>query len=158
MTEEKLVAVQESTDLIIQLQNETDPDKLKDLTYLFNQNIVKRNILRVNEIQSLLDSTVQELNNQVSTGLINVSDLSRVLSVAEKSAEASMNFINNESSTPKIQINQINVQTDKSTPLDKLNRESRLKVLAAIDDLLGGNTLNDDIIDADVLEEELDEE
>ena len=157
----------ESMELINQIIAESDLEKSKDLTYLFNVNQNKKTLIRINKLSDLMDTMTQQAlvrftsrpdeisNKELMDGLKTIQDL---IERGQKQAAGVQ-----EQSAPLIQINQqtnsVNVGTDGKT----LNRDSRERVKNAVMDLLKDITANpgatvnlnqsDDIIDAEVVEE-----
>jgi hypothetical protein len=157
----------ESMELINQIIAESDLEKSKDLTYLFNVNQNKKTLIRINKLSDLMDTMTQQAlvrftsrpdeisNKELMDGLKTIQDL---IERGQKQAAGVQ-----EQPAPLIQINQqtnsVNVGSDAKT----LNRDSRERVKNAVMDLLKGITsssgatvnLNqsDEIIDAEVVEE-----
>jgi hypothetical protein len=157
----------ESMELINQIIAESDLEKSKDLTYLFNVNQNKKTLIRINKLSDLMDTMTQQAlvrftskpdeisNKELMDGLKTIQDL---IERGQKQAAGVQ-----EQPVPLIQINQqtnsVNVGNDAKT----LNRDSRERVKNVVMDLLKGITsssgatvnLNqsEEIIDAEVVEE-----
>ena len=54
-----------NNELLATIINETDPEKLKDLTHLFNINQTKKNIIRVNTMNKLIDKVADQMIERV---------------------------------------------------------------------------------------------
>lgn len=167
----------ESLGLINKIIAESDLEKSKDLTYLFNINQNKKTLVRVNKLSDLLDTMTQQAlirfttkpdeisNKELMDGLKIVQDL---IERGQRQA-AGVNDV----SQPLIQINQqtnsVNIGGDGNET--QLSRDSRERVKNAVLDLLNGITKqnsstniettdfidiskqNDDIIEAEIIEE-----
>lgn len=132
----------ESLAIINQLIAESDVDKTKDLTYLFNINQNKKTMARMDKLSNLQDQLVNQFakrlserpdemsNQEVLTGLKIVQDI----------LERSQKQVVGVSETPLIQINQQTNQVKVGdTPLG-LTRDSRERVKNVVLDLL--NSIN----------------
>ena len=157
----------ESMELINQIIAESDLEKSKDLTYLFNVNQNKKTLIRINKLSDLMDTMTQQAlvrftsrpdeisNKELMDGLKTIQDL---IERGQKQAAGVQ-----EQSAPLIQINQQTNSVNVGTVGKTLNRDSRERVKNAVMDLLKDITANpgatvnlnqsDDIIDAEVVEE-----
>lgn len=167
----------ESLGLINKIIAESDLEKSKDLTYLFNINQNKKTLIRVNKLSDLLDTMTQQAlirfttkpdeisNKELMDGLKIIQDL------IERGQRQTAGV--NDVSQPLIQINQqtnsVNIGGDGNET--QLSRDSRERVKNAVLDLLNGITKqnsstniettdfidiskqNDDIIEAEIMEE-----
>lgn len=127
----------EAVRLLDKLIHETDIEKTKDLTYLFNLNQNKKTAVRINKMSTLLDAlaeqTLQRLtarpneisNQELLTGLKVVQDL---IERGQKQLQAEPE------SAPLIQFNQQNneLNINNDSPLANVSRESREKVKNAV--------------------------
>lgn len=122
----------ESLELLNQAIAETDVEKAKDLTYLFNMNQNKKVMVRTNKLNDLLDVLTEQLTKRATerpdevttaelmTGLKTVSDLidKGRHQVMDSTAEPA----------PLIQINQqnneVNVGDDNKPSLSRASREN----------------------------------
>ena len=131
-----LVELDNDTKTILnQLIVETDIDKTKDLTNLFNINQTKKTMVRVDKLSQLMDTLADqaikrfeehpdELSNQeIFLGLKTVQD------VIEKSRRQIMGA----DTQPFIQINQ---QTNEVNVGQTQTKESRERVMKAVNDVL----------------------
>lgn len=160
---------QEALVLINQIIAETDADKTKDLTYLFNQNQNKKTMVRVDKLNTLLniitDKAIDRFENNADE--IPTAEIIQSLKVIQDVVEKGQKQINGANEqTPLIQINQ---QTNAVNVGDKavknsLNKESRDKVANAVMSILSGiqsaNTVadQDNVIDATATPENTEEE
>jgi hypothetical protein len=126
----------QTTDIAQQILDETDVDKLKDLTNLFNLNTQKRNVARVLKMTDLLDKVTDQMLTRFERTPDNFSneDLIKFMQVTENSIEKANKSISQVDQTPAIQYqqnNQVNINIG-----DSLNRESRQKVTDAVQAIL----------------------
>ena len=149
----------ESLELIGQIIAETDEQRAKDLTYLFNVNQNKKTMVRVNKLSDLLDTITDQAlarftarpdeisNKELFDGLKTVQDLiERGQKQVAGPIEAPLIQVNN-------QTNEVNFGTSGST----LNRDSRERVKTAVLGLLdsivasqanqASQSISDDIVE-----------
>lgn len=127
---------EQTTQLAQQIMDETDVDKVKDLTQLFNLNAQKRNVARVLKMTNLLDQVTDQVLTRFERTPDNFSneDLIKFMQVTENSIEKANKNLSQVEQTPAIQYqqnNQVNI-----TIGDGLNRESRQKVTDAVQSIL----------------------
>ena len=132
----------ESKALIEQIIAETDEQKVRDLTHLFNANQNKKTMARVNKLSDLLDTITDQAlerftarpdeisNKELFDGLKTVQDL----------IERGQKQVSGAGETPLIQINQQNNEVNVGNTTSNLNRDSRERVKAAVLSLLDGIT------------------
>ena len=153
---------EESKALIEQIISESDEQKVRDLTQLFNANQNKKTMARVNKLSDLLDAITDQAltrfterpdeisNKELFDGLKTVQDL----------IERGQKQVSGVGETPLIQVNQQTNEVNIGGAPSNLNRDSRERVKAAVLSLLNGiNTatqpeVSPDIIEAEVVEEE----
>jgi len=132
----------ESSELVDQIISENNPDKLEELTQLFQLNQKKKNIARINKLSQLLDIVDSEVENRLvdTPESFRNDELIKYMSTTQQAIDSLENNISNK---PLIQINnqknEININND-------LNRESRQKVLEAVMSILNNEN---NIIDID---------
>ena len=144
---------EESNNIIDQAVNENDPEKLKDLVYLFNNNIAKKSMLRVDKLNTLLDDVTDQARARVLAGNMDDGDLIRLMNVAQKSLEQSAVSVNSINEQPIIQLNQYNINSaPQDDSIESLSKESRERVLQAIKQLMESDDSN--IIDAEIIDAE----
>ena len=148
---------EEAAALLSQVVNETDVNKTKDLTYLFNINQTKKTMVRVNKLNDLLDTITDQAIARFSSKPDNISnqELLSALKVVQDAVEKSQKTVlGQDDQPPLIQINQqtnsVNVDmADKR----ELNRRSRENVKNAVMSVLRGLGVdqavmpNDDVIE-----------
>ena len=126
----------QTTDIAQQILDETDVDKIKDLTNLFNLNTQKRNVARVLKMTDLLDRVTDQMLTRFERTPDNFSneDLIKFMQVTENSIEKANKSISQVDETPAIQLqqnNQVNINIG-----DSLNRESRQRVTDTVQAIL----------------------
>ena len=154
----------ESEELLVELSKTQDPQKNKDLTYLFQLNNSKKAMLRQNKINELMDNTVDKLTDRVdkhsdeipTETLIKIATtaqgiLDRNTLITTPNQEQNLIQINKHETT--INVNQ-DVQEDK-----KLTSQQRKNIDSVVSKILGNVLRNseaqpeeDVILDADVAE------
>ena len=127
---------EQTTQLAQQIMNETDVDRVKDLTQLFNLNAQKRNVARVLKMTDLLDQVTDQVLTRFERTPDNFSneDLIKFMQVTENSIEKANKSLSQVEQTPAIQLqqnNQVNINIGEG-----LNRESRQKVTDAVQSIL----------------------
>lgn len=121
-------------DLSEKLIAETDPDKLKELTDIFNMTQAKKEILRLEKYNQLIDAVTNQMQERISKkpGDFSNKDLIDYLNAASSNIEKARKSFDVVENTPSIQINQVNIES-KST---NMSRESREKITQAIMSIL----------------------
>lgn len=120
-----------------------DPNELYDIIDLFNLNIQKKNIIRNNKLSEIQDKVVEKMLERIQEEPWNFSndDLVKFHKVIQDSL-AKSNTSLDETNIPSIQLNQ---QINISTP--EFNRESREKILLAVNEILNNPSLLSDTDD-----------
>ena len=137
----------ESADLTDQIISEKDPNKLQDLTNLFKQNQLKKNLLRTNKLNNLLEIIDDEVITRVTASPESISDRD-LLSYMNSTQQSIQNSFNTFDQMPSIQINTIDNSINVTDSLDK---DSRKRVLDRVNEIL--NTIDDKTI-IDIKEED----
>ena len=118
------------------ISKESSPDKIKDLTELFNENAKKRNIVRASKVNELLDLVSAEMAMRLET-MPSTFNNDVLLSYWKALEDSSSKLISEE---PEIkdgkmisltQNNQVNILTDSD-----LNTRSRKNVTEAVRKIL----------------------
>lgn len=126
----------QTADLAQQILDETDVDKVKDLTNLFNLNAQKRNVVRVLKMHDLLDRVTDQVMTRFEKTPDNFSneDLIKFMQVTENSIEKANKTLSQVEQTPAIQYqqnNQVNINIG-----NELDRESRQRVTDTVQAIL----------------------
>lgn len=119
----------ELTDRIL---NETDIEQLDKIKSIFDLNIKKKEILRVNKLNELQDLTVEEMSNRLQkrSGEFSNQDLLGYFKTIQETISKSDTSLDSvDTAAIKVIQNQLNINVN-SEP--ELNRESKEKVLEAI--------------------------
>ena len=120
--------------LVEKIIDETDADELQDLTKLFNINQIKKNIIRTQQMNNLLDTVTGEVLKRLSNSpyAFDNGELIDYMKVLQGNLEKTQNAVKQVPETPMIQINQQN-NTTNNIVVDKsgasLNRDSREKII-----------------------------
>ena len=130
---------EESKALIEQIIAETDADRARDLTHLFNANQNKKTMVRVNKLSDLLDTITDQALARFTTRPDEISnkELFDGLKIVQDLIERGQKQVSGAGETPLIQINQQNNEVNVGGAPSTLNRDSRERVKAAVLDLLG---------------------
>lgn len=154
---------EESMRLIEQLIVETDEQKTRDLTYLFNANQNKKTIVRVNKLSDLLDKITDQALTRFTARPDEISnkELFDGLKVVQDLIERGQKQVSGVGEMPLIQVNQQNNEVNIGNSSNNLNRESRERVKSAVlsllDSLTAKNPENDSIVvvnSTDIVDEE----
>lgn len=125
------------------ISTETDADKLNELIQLFNTNQYKKNIVRNQQFNSLLDKILNQMEQRVDKRADTFSnkDLLDYMVAVQQAINKNEDRFQETEAVPLIQINknEINVHND----LPELSRESKEKVKDVIEKILNQNKLQD---------------
>ena len=136
---------QNGNDLTNQIIDETDPDRLNELTQLFTINQKKKEIARINKLTALQEIIDDEVMNRISCTPEDFDN--DQLEKYMISTQKVLNSINgNQTEMPQILVNN---QTNFNINPSGLNRESRERVYDAVKSILSSlqEDNKDDIID-----------
>lgn len=130
-------------EVIAGVVQETDNDKLKDLTYLFNQNIVKKNMIRSLKLNGLMDKLSDKVIEKLETDEITDKNLVGYLNAIQKALDSSTKITSTIPETPPIVNNTQNNITVVNSG-EQLSRESREKVLDMVEKLIKASNQNNE--------------
>ena len=132
--------------LIAEIVNETDAEKLKDLTHVFNLFQTKRHILRVNALNDVQDALVQQMQDRLAAQPhnFNNSDIATWMKTVQQAVESAQKSIENVDSLPTIITQNNNTQNINISVADSLSRESREKILSILNTILPNIQKTDD--------------
>ena len=134
MNEEKikLSLTTPEVELESRLLNEDDISEMKNIIDLFNLNIQKKNVIRVNKLNNLQDKVYNQIEKRLETYPDNFSnkDLLDYFKVFQDTVDKS-NISTEELKIPAIQVNQQNINISNG-----LSIESRKKVADAVRNIL----------------------
>lgn len=128
----------ESIDLLNQIIAETDEQKARDLTYLFNANQNKKTMVRVNKLSNLLDTITDQALTRFTAKPDEISnkELFDGLKIVQDLIERGQKQVSGVGETPLIQFNQQTNEVNIGSGEPQLNRESRERVKSAVLSLL----------------------
>lgn len=143
----------ESVALINQIIAESDIERTKDLTHLFNINQNKKTMIRMDKLSGLQDNLVDQWVRRVTERPDEISnkELMDGLKIVQDIIERGQKQIEGVNETPLIQINQQTNSVNIGDTSTNLNRESRDKVKNAVLNFL--QTINKNV-DASTSNEE----
>ena len=110
-------------------------EDIKNLTQLFNLNTVKKNALRINQLNELMDLTNQEALERFKkyAPFMDDKDIANYMKVFQQSLTNAQQIVNSLDEKPTIQLNiQNNINTSEPT----LSRESQEKVASTVKTIL----------------------
>ncbi len=129
---------EESLTLIQQIISETDEQKSKDLTQLFNNNQNKKTLVRVNKLNDLLDTITDQALARFTARPDEISnkELFDGLKIVQDLIERGQKQVSGAGEVPLIQVNQQTNEVNIGNNSGSLNRDSRERVKAAVLSLL----------------------
>jgi hypothetical protein len=148
---------EESKALIEQIIAESDEQKVRDLTQLFNANQNKKTMARVNKLSDLLDTITDQALARFTARPDEISnkELFDGLKVVQDLIERGQKQVSGVGETPLIQVNQQTNEVNIGGAASNLNRDSRERVKAAVLSLLNGiNTAAQSEVPSDFIETE----
>ena len=136
--DDKLILQNKTDELVSQILAEDDVNKVKDLTHLFNVACVKKDIIRVKTLDTLYDTVISKVAERFEKrpDEFSNSDLISYMQATQNALDKAKKSASSVDETPAIlqqQNNQVNINIGDS---EQLNRESREKVIDAIDAFL----------------------
>jgi uncharacterized protein YlzI (FlbEa/FlbD family) len=148
---DELPLEEETITLVGNIIKEKDLDNIKNMTKIFQLNQSKKNMLRIIKLNTLLD----KVNDQAIERFekcpdeITTDQLLDYMKVVQDSIDRSQKYVANIDETPMIQFNQQNNVVNNITidPIANLNRESKEKVMEAINQLFSHLDKSDKIVD-----------
>ena len=130
---------EESAALIEKIIAETDEQKARDLTQLFNANQNKKTMVRVNKLSDLLDTITEQALARFTARPDEISnkELFDGLKIVQDLIERGQKQVSGTGETPLIQFNQQNNEVNVGgSSVGNLNRDSRERVKSAVMNLL----------------------
>lgn len=134
----------QTADIAKEIIESDNPDKVKDLTGLFNLTQVKKNVLRVLKLNGLLDKVSDEMVERFEAfpGAFTNVELLNYLQVVQNSIEKANKGVTQVDTTTPINMQQNNVTINM---VDGLDKDSRDRVLDAVRAILNNARVSDDI-------------
>lgn len=129
---------QESLALINQIIAESDIEKTKDLTHLFNINQNKKTMIRIDKLSGLQDHLVDQFAKRIAERPDEISnkELMDGIRIVQDIIERGQKQVEGVNQTPLIQFNQQNNSVNLGDGSTQLNKESRDRVKNAVLGLL----------------------
>lgn len=156
MSDKELKKIDKGTEeLVTQIVDENDLDKLRNITQLFNVNQAKKNALRIIKLNSLLDSVSDQMMERFEkrAGEFTNKDLLDYMTVIQNAIDRANKSLNLIDETPAISINNnVNINVE-----DSFDRQSRAKIAEAVQAILSRIESNDElknIVDVDFKEDD----
>ncbi|MBO5712261.1 MAG: hypothetical protein J6R47_05420 [Acholeplasmatales bacterium] len=120
------------TEIVNDVINEPDINKTKDLVALFNWNISKKNVVRVHNLNKLFDNVTDQMIErfQKKPDQFSNDDLLNYMKAVQGAIDSSNKILDNVEEPPP-QIIQNNTQINVNV-VDNFDRESRARILAAV--------------------------
>lgn len=133
------------TELEERLLNEDNPENIGNIVELFNLNMQKKELIRKSKLNDVQDKICDEITARVvnKPGEFSNKDILDYLKIINDVTNKSNN--QTELTVPSIQINQ---QVNNNINADQFDRESRAKILNAVQDILN-NIDNAEVIDVE---------
>lgn len=159
MTKEQRAALkQESAQLLTKLTQETNIDKTRDLTYLFNVNHSKKAMLRQQKLDEIMDNVVDELGDRVEQHPeeFDTDTLIKTATTLQNIMEKNAMQVNTPAEQPpliQLQKTDININTTEESAAKGLTSAQRKNVNSFISGLLNIKIPNADV--TNVLEDEI---
>jgi hypothetical protein len=130
----------ESLTLINQIIAESDIEKTKDLTHLFNINQNKKTMIRIDKLSGLQDNLVDQFARRIAERPDEISnkELMDGIRIVQDIIERGQKQVEGVNQTPLIQFNQQNNSVNIGEGGPQLSKESRDRVKNAVLGLLSG--------------------
>lgn len=144
---------EESMMLIEKIISETDEQKARDLTQLFNINQNKKTMVRVNKLSDLLDTITDQALVRFTARPDEISnkELFDGLKVVQDLIERGQKQVSGANEVPLIQVNQQTNEVNIGNTPSSLNRDSRERVKSAVMSFLDSITKPIPTEDSDVI-------
>lgn len=151
-----LPAAQEKQDEILsELVQANDMEKIKDLTHLFNAHQAKRNALRINALNDVQDALVQQMADRLkkTPDNFNNTDIANWMKTVQQVMDTSQKTVEQVDTIPAITYQQTNNTQVNVSVVDSLSRESRTRITDAIQKILQNvqNSTDEAVQEADEL-------
>ena len=119
-------------DLVENILEESDPNKTKDLVDLFNWNMSKKNVVRLQKLNSLYDSITDQMVERVDkrADQFSNSDLLDYVKTIQGAIDINTKNLSQVQEPPLI-VQQNNTQINVNV-VETLDRESKQRVMAAV--------------------------
>lgn len=133
---------EESKALLAQIVAETDDQKTRNLTQLFNANQNKKTMVRVDKLSDLLDTITDQALARITSRPDEISnkELFDGLKIVQDLIERGQKQVSGAGEVPLIQVNQQTNEVNIGSSSSNLNRDSRERVKSAVLSLLDNLT------------------
>lgn len=123
--------VDKTQKLVEDILDVDNSEELKRATALFNQNIAKKNMLRLLKVGNVLDIATDEVMKRMLNNPDDISnkDLASFLTILQKASTGYQDSINGIGENPVIQINNPTINMDKP----QFSDESKKRILDTVD-------------------------
>lgn len=130
-------------ELVNQLMTTNNSSDIENIINLFNFNMKKKNILRVNSYNNLLDKIIEEMSERIEkcSGEFSNKELLEYLNSIQSLAYNKQD--SNDVSIPSITLNTINM-TNNISSLDSIDIDSRKRIQDAIQNVIRNSTVTVD--------------
>ena len=148
---------QESLELINKIIAETDEQRSRELTHLFNANQNKKTMVRVNKLSDLLDTITDQALARFTARPDEISnkELFDGLKVVQDLIERGQKQVSGAGETPLIQFNQQTNEVNIGNTASTLSRDSRERVKSAVLGLLNNLTAQQPTVKEEVEDENI---
>ena len=118
--------------LVYDIMSEEDPSKTKDLVELFNWNMSKKNIVRIEKLNKLYDSITDQMTERVTkrADQFSNSDLLDYVKTIQGAIDVNKKNLENVQDPPLI-VQQNNTSINVNV-LDSFDRDAKARILAAV--------------------------
>ena len=118
--------------LVSDIMSEQDPDKTKNLVDLFNWNMSKKNVARIQKLNNLYDSITDQMTERVSkrADQFSNSDLLDYVKTIQSAIDVNTKNLSSVQEPPLI-VHQNNTQINVNLA-DSFDREAKARILAAV--------------------------
>ena len=119
-------------ELVSDIMDEQDPNKTKDLVELFNWNISKKNVARIEKLNNLYDSITDQMIERVDkrADQFSNSDLLDYVKTIQTAIDTNTKNLSQIQEPPLI-VNQTNTQINVNLA-DQFDKEAKQRILAAV--------------------------
>lgn len=129
---------EKTAEIANQILNETDVDKVKDLTALFNLNQRKKNVVRLMKFNGLLDTISDQMLERFEkkSGEFSNADLLNYMQVIQSAIDRTQKSLDLISETPAIQMNVTQNTLNMNVVDGGLDRDAKERVSDAVKAIL----------------------
>lgn len=137
---------EETEDLSLAISKCTNPEELEDLYNKFKVSNIKKEVFRLNKLNTLLDTTLDVANERITYRRDELSNKEIVdyMNAFQGQIEKTNTSLNNNSNNVNLyqQNNTANINVNIDNSNQELSRESREKILSLVKDILKDSNNN----------------